>query len=251
MKKIFIVALVCLITTKNNAQNKQADSLKKLLAKTTNLRERYELLSMIGKGYYSYGTGENTVANDLELKDDSLIAKSYNDVGDLILFEQGDFNTATNYLFKGIPYAEKANNKRWLSSLYIDIALCYWYLQDASEQFNYLKKAEASLPLPNEPEHDYMSLQLKTGYALYYLLINQPKTALPYINESEDINSKLNYPVFNLYTKILYGYVYASSGDKELSDIYFNKAMKLDSIIKLPFVKYFSKYTLFIYTILF
>ena len=186
MKKLII--LLCFSTGLlcSFAQDQRIDSLKSTLSKTTVPMERYKLLEAISEGYYRYGTGENKVSNHLEMlrialqqKDDSLIAISYNRTGDYYLFEVGDYNNAVDYFFKGIPYAEKAGIKRWLSSLYIDIAVSYSLIPNPQEQFNYLRKAEASLPPLTHPEYDYMLLQLKLNYALCYLMFHQPKTALP------------------------------------------------------------------------
>jgi tetratricopeptide (TPR) repeat protein len=140
---------------------RRIDSLKNRLGKTTQSIERYKLLAAIGDGYYMTGIGENSADNNLEmlrialrLRDDSLIAVSYNKAGDYFLIEKFEFNTAIDYFFKGIPYAEKAKDKRWICSIYLDLALAYYWAMNPLEQIKQLKKAEAHFPGIAHPYHD-------------------------------------------------------------------------------------------------
>src|SRR5205809_6410601 len=112
MKKIFITAFLYIVAYNGVAQDNQADSLKAVLSATTDPKEKYKLLDQINSAYYRTGRGDNPIENSLEmlrialqLKNDSLIAKSYNVVGDYYTFNKGDNNTALEYFFKGIPYA--------------------------------------------------------------------------------------------------------------------------------------------------
>ena len=237
MKKI--LTLFCFVTSIQTAfaQNARVDSLKQVLSKTIDPMARYKLLTEIANGYYTNGVGENNVANNLELlrialqqKDDSLIAVSYNRAGDYYLFEKADFNTGMDYLFKGIPYAERANNKRWLSSLYIDIALANQLAANFQKQLEFLKKAEANLPDSTNPEYNYMFLQVKVNMAGYYLNVGKTETALQYLNAANEANLKLNYSIFDLYIKTLYGKLYEGLGDKELATVYYKKALSMEKI---------------------
>lgn len=112
----FIISMQTVFAQATTEQNgsKRIDSLKMLLSKTTKPMDRYHLLLAIDNGYYTYGVGENKADYLLEMlrialqqKNDSLITKSYNFAGDYYLFENEDYNTALDYLFKAIPYAEK------------------------------------------------------------------------------------------------------------------------------------------------
>ncbi len=103
------IVLVCFLTNFQAAftQSNYIDSLKEALAKSTQPIERYNLLSEIGNGYYRTGIGDNSVNNYLEMlrialqqKNDSLIAASYNKIGDFYAFEKGDFYTGIDYFFK-------------------------------------------------------------------------------------------------------------------------------------------------------
>ena len=244
MKKLILLFCFSTVLFNANAQPQKIDSLKALLSKATEPMERFKLLEAINEGYYSYGTGENNVANHLEMlrialqqKDDSLIAISYNKVGDYYLFEVGDYNTAVDYFFKGIPYAERAGNKRWLSSLYIDIAVSYSLFPNPQEQLNYLRKAELSLPAPSHPEYEYMLLQLKSNYALCYLMFHQPKTALPYLDAANQICLRNGFPIFSFYVTACYANLHEQMKDTALAAVYFKKALVQEAAINFIFPK--------------
>ncbi|MFZ6025766.1 MAG: hypothetical protein ACOYVG_15085 [Bacteroidota bacterium] len=255
MTNFFTTIFFCLLTFYCNAQNYRIDSLKRVLTKTTTPLERYKLLAEIANGYYTNGVGENSVANNLEMlrialkqKDDSLIAVSYNRAGDYYLFEKGDFNTSLDYLFKGIPYAERANNKRSLSSLYIDISLVNQLTANFPEQLKFLKKAEANLPDAGNLEYNYMFLQLKVNMAGYYLFVGKPETALPYLNAANETNLKLNYSIFDLYIKTQYGNLNETLGDKELATVYYKKALAEEKNF-FPFARFIFKNSYIVFLI--
>jgi len=225
------------------------DSLKALVSKTTDLRERYALLSKIGSDYYRAGTGEYSVADKLELvrialklKDDSLIADSYINAGDFYLYERGDNNTAVDYFFKALPYAEKAGSKRGLSSTYVDMSDAYWALGNFSEQLNYLKKAEASLPDKSHPDYNFILIQVVTSFAMHYLAINKPELALPYLNVYEEINQKLRYPMWVVYGGSLLGTYHMEMGDLDLAQDYFRKSSLDDTTIDNSYVRCFYRF---------
>ena len=89
MKKFFIIVFVCLVAyTSSNGQNKYAESLKALIAKTNKPLEKFDLLNKLGEGLFSTGMVKVdyafcfqllTIAQDL--KNDSLLAISYNWIG--------------------------------------------------------------------------------------------------------------------------------------------------------------------------
>ena len=248
MKRLIILFCFIATTQLTFAQTTRVDSLKKALSKTTHPISRYNLLTEIASGYYNNGIGENSVDNNLEMlrialqqKNDSLIAVSYNKAGDYYLFEKADFNTALDYLFKGIPYAERANNKRSLSSLYIDIAIANQLAGNFSEQINFLNKAEANLPDTSHPEYNYMLLQLKLNTAAHYLFMEKPREALPYLNAANETNLKLNYGIFDLFINSTFGKLYYKSGDNELAAAYFKKALASEIRFFYPFARFVVK----------
>lgn len=248
---IFILSIQTLFAQDTTEQtgSKRVDSLKMLLSKTTKPLERYNLLLEINSGYYTYGIGENKADYLLEMvrialqqKNDSLIAQSYNFAGDYYLFELEDYNTALAYLFKAIPYAEKINYKRSLSSLYIDISVAYALLKNRPQELTFVQKAEANLPDTKNADYNYLLLQLKLQYGYYYDLIHQPKIAIPYLNAATELNLKLNYPVFDFYIKAVFGNVYQQLGDNDFAAVYFKKCLEMEKLISFPYPRGIFKY---------
>lgn len=114
------------------AQNKNVDSLKLVLSKTTDPKERFNIINEIlitTDGYQ--GTELDTTACLTLLKiaqqqkDDAMLATSYNWIGYYFQQSRGDNTAALDYYFKGLPLAEKVGDKRRISSLCFDIANIY------------------------------------------------------------------------------------------------------------------------------
>ncbi|HEY2722770.1 MAG TPA: hypothetical protein VGI82_13645 [Chitinophagaceae bacterium] len=236
-------------------QDKYIDSLKAVLRNTTEPVERYHLLSGITNGFYRTGIGEDNVNDYLEmlriasqLKNDSLIANSYNKIGDFYAFEKGDFNTALDYFFNGIPFAVKAKSQRWLSSFYLDISVVYYYLQNPVASIDFLKKAEANLPDAGHPEYKFLLLQLNFAYSVDYLFLHQPKNALSFLNVANETNMKLNFPVWDLYINAAFGNLYEQMDEKDLARVYFKKAVEGERNSHSPFgnLLFRSFYTVFL-----
>src|ERR1700722_3405398 len=248
---IFVVSIQAVFAQEitGKSGDKRMDSLKMLLSKPDKPMDRYNLLLEIGNGYYSYGIGENNAHYILEMlrialqqKSDSLVAKSYNFAGDYYLFEMEDYNTALDYLFKAIPYAEKINDKRSISSLYSDISLAYALLENQPQQLRFIQKAEANLQDTTNPEYDYVLLQIKLQYGFYYSLVHQPTMAIPYLNAATELNVKLNYPIFDSYIKSVFGNVYHQLGDDDFAAVYFKKGLLTEKQISFPYPKAIFKY---------
>jgi two-component system NtrC family sensor kinase len=245
MRKIAIVACMCLATCISVAQHTNVDSLQKLVAKTSDPAEKYNLLSQINREYYINGHGNYTVENilamvkvALQLNDNKKIANSYNNLGDYYAYVKGDNTTALDYLFKAIPYAEKVSNGRELSSIYCDIAVAYEVLGNFTESLRFLQKAEASLPAPSNPDYWYLKMQIQADFAFYYSLINNMDKLIIHLKSAEQINARLKYPTWDLLVKILYGSYYAELGKTDLARQMFKQALVLDKTSQFVFAHY-------------
>ena len=186
MKKLLLYFVYFSLIQNGFTQNK-TDSLKNILAATTNPIERFDLYSKIGEEYFSSGNNNLDSASCLkmlqiaqQLNNDSLLAISYNFVGNLFLFNTGDYSKSLEFFFKGIPLAQKTNDKRRLSSLYIDISIVYENLGNPDEQIKYIRKAEAALPDKNSSMYNYMVRQVQYNYSRYFLFMQKPDSAMHY-----------------------------------------------------------------------
>src|SRR4051812_47941241 len=121
----FISSLCLLIWSATAvAQSKYADSLHAELATATNPATRFFLITKINEDVFNNGYGNLDSGKVMELyqiaqqlDNDSMLAISYNYLGTYFQNTNGDNVTALEYLFKGVPIAEKVKDKRRISSL--------------------------------------------------------------------------------------------------------------------------------------
>ena len=238
MKKI--ITLFCFIISLQTAftQNKYIDSLKAELAKTNKPIERFTLITKISEYRLVLGGSAVDSATVIELlklaqqlKNDSLLAISYNWIGSYMAFTTGDNTEALEYYFKAIPLAEKANDKRRISSLYFDIALVYFTLQNNEEAFKNIRKGGENLPDTSSPMYSFMLVQYQRGMTQYYLLAHQYDTALHYAQLLMETSTKLKSISFQYGALYLNGSIYAQMGDYDLAEVYFKKAKAMTSSI--------------------
>ncbi len=208
MKKIIIIFCFVLSIQNVFAQdlsgqnlNKKLDSLKDVLAKTTKPFDRFNALLNIAETVsFNAGDPDSALCTQLlqiaqEIKNDSLLAISYNLVGQYVSRVKGDNAGGLEYFFKAIPLAKKAHDKRRLSSIYFDMAIVYYYLENDEEFGNYIRKGGENMPDKSHPRYDFLLAQYQRGMATYFLLNHQPDSALfyaqPLITTGQRINSQL------------------------------------------------------------
>jgi len=240
MQKLFFTLFVCLLVYNSNAQTKYPDSLKEILSHTTKPIDRFDLLNkMIDYNDATQGNLQDTSIGlqmhriAQQLKNDSLLAISTNVLGNYFR-GKGDMPTALDYFFKAIPLAEKAKDKRRISSLYFDIAECYWNLQNFDECYKYAKIGEQNLPGKGSPMYDFMATQFHRTMGNYYLKKNIPDSALMQVHELEEENTRLKKPNYFLYTFIQSGTAYSQLDENDLAEVYFKKAHALSDSIGTP-----------------
>jgi tetratricopeptide (TPR) repeat protein len=169
------------------------------------------------------------------LNNDSLLAISYNTIGNIYFFNTGDYSKALEYFFKGVPLAERINDKRKLSSLYSDISQVFETTGNYDEQINYIKKAELALPDKNYPMYDFMLVQVQINYASYFLNLRQPDSSLHYIQGINETNQRLKGKIFESVSLTLSARAYDQRGDVELAAAFFTKALAVTESISNPY----------------
>ncbi len=247
MKKLLMYFFWFSLVQSSFTQNK-SDSLKNVLAATTNPIERFDLYSKIGEEYFSSGNNNLDSASCLrmlqiaqQLNNDSLLAISYNFVGNLFLFNTGDYSKALEFFFKGIPLAQKTNDKRRLSSLYIDISIVYENLGNPAEQIKYIRKAELALPGKNSSMYNYMVRQVQYNYSRYFLFIKRPDSAMHYTQALNETNLRLRSFLYETYAQMLLGGVHEQLADKDLAGFHFKRANAQSDSMQYSYVKFIIK----------
>jgi tetratricopeptide (TPR) repeat protein len=261
INKVVIASLLVLTTAISHPQdssgqngNKYADSIKNVLANTTQPIEQFGLLNKIvddiftnGSGNIDYSSCVRMVRIAQQLNNDSLLAIGYNNVGNYFLLNNGDYSNALEYFFKGIPLAENANDKRRLSSLYIDIAVTYYKLNNPGEQIKYLRKAMQNLPAKTSPLYYFMLVQAQVYTCRYFILQKKYDSALHYVRELNESNLHLKSAVYSCAAQGLMGNIYEQLGDTALAGLYYRNALqKADSIryfyikisVKTPYIDF-------------
>ena len=174
-----------------------------------------------------------------QLKSDSLMAISYNWIG-IFALSKGDNISGLEYFFKGIPLAEKAKDKRRISSLYFDISLVYSAIKNYKAQYDFIIKGGENLPDQSSPLYNFMLIQYQISLCSYYLDINKADSALHYARLSIETSDKLGIGVYDMVSICLTGAAYALANDAAKADSAFTKALG-----KLPNMKQNSLRSLF------
>lgn len=238
MRKIIFVALLFINIT-GFAQSDYVDSLKFRLSKTTNPLDSFSIIVKLSEIHFVLGGGEVDEPTAIRLlsiaqraKNDSLLAISYNWIGSYFAFIKGDNTTALQYYFKALPLAIKAKDKRRISSLYFDISLVYFTLQNKEEAVKNLRKGAENLPDVSSPMYLFMLMQYQRGMSEYYMRSRQNDSALYYTQQLSATSLKLKSLSFQYGALHLSAQVYTQMNDKEMAEVYFKKAIAMTPLIE-------------------
>jgi tetratricopeptide (TPR) repeat protein len=238
MSKVVFVVLLCINLT-GFAQSNYVDSLKLRLSTTTSPLDSFSIFVKLSEFnlVLNGGAADKTTAIRLlsiaqKLKNDSLLAISYNWIGSYFAFTKGDNTAALEYYFKALPLAEKAKDRRRISSLYFDIALVYFTLQNKEEAVKSLHKGNENLPDASSPMYLFMLMQYQRGMSQYYILSRQNDSALYYTQQLSATSLKLNSLSFQYLALYLSGQVYMQMNDKDMAEVYFKKAVAMTPLIE-------------------
>jgi tetratricopeptide (TPR) repeat protein len=238
MRKIVFVILF-FINIPGFAQSNYADSLHIQLSKSTSPIDSFRIIVQLSEISFVLGGGEADEATAVrllsmaqQLKNDSLIAISYNWIGSYFAFTKGDNTAALDYYFKGLPLAEKVKDRRRISSLYFDISLIYFTLQNREEAVKNLRKGAENLPDTSSPMYLFMLMQYQRGMSQYYMLSRKNDSALYYTQQLSATSLKLNSLSFQYGALYLSGQVYMQMGDKDIAEVYFKKAVAMTPSIE-------------------
>ena len=140
-------------STRAERNASRIDSLERALSTTKIPIEQFDILNQLVLDLTGWkGDNVDSTYNlkmlkiAQELKNDSLLAISYNWLGSYFYLNKGDNSTGLEYYFKAIPMAKEGGDKRRLSSLYFDIALIFFDLQDNEAALKYTHLGGNNLP---------------------------------------------------------------------------------------------------------
>lgn len=242
MKKTFILSTVLfamILASSGFAQSKLTDSLKTVLAITTNPVERFNLLVKILENEDSYQVNKIDSSACAELlriaqreKSDAMLATSFNWIGYYLAQNKGDNAAALEYYYKALPLAEKMNDKRRISSLCFDMAEMYAGLRNKEEFLKYTLKGGRNLPDKSSPKYDYMLIQYQRNVAYYFLAINKLDSAEYYGLAFSETSKRLQVPVFMLQAMDFNGNLNAKLGNNDKAEYYFKEELNIAKSLK-------------------
>jgi hypothetical protein len=253
-----IIILFCIIITAQTvfAQNNNSDNAKAALAGNTSPIERFSetIKYLESVDTYSGNNIDSAICIDLlqiaqELKNDSLLAISYNWIGYYFYQSKGDNTTALEYYFKALPLAEKFNDKRRISSLYFDIALIYHLVRNIDDFFRFTKKGGQNLPDNTSSKYDYMLVQYQRNTGIAYMEKNQLDSALFYAQAALQTSQRLKLPRFQLQALHLLAAVNSKLTENDLADVYFKRALILSDSVKSEMrkIEFYQRYIPFLF----
>jgi two-component system NtrC family sensor kinase len=254
LKRVSATIIWIAFITNCSAQQTGNDSFQLVLSSISQPLQRFDIIRKeLEKGNgYSNNTDSSLCIQLLsiaqQLKKDSLFAISYNWIGAYFAFDKGDNISALEYFFKGIPLAEKANDKRRISSLYFDISQVYEGLQNYKTSFDYTIKGGENLPDQSSPLYNFMLVQYQNNLCSYYLDIHKADSALYYAKLGSETSDKIGIGLYYISSICFTGAAYALENDTANADIAFNKALIILPTVKLNSLKslFYDKYINFL-----
>jgi len=253
IKKLCLFLFVLQFNVLGFSQSRNLDSLQTELSQTRDNVKRFDLLNSILLDYTSY-RGYNVDSLAImemhqiaqELNSDSLKAISYNWLGSYFYQMKGDNASALEYYFKALPFAEKLNDKRRISSIYFDMALVFFSMEDKLKALEVTRKGGRNLPNKEHPLYEFMVAQYEANMVEYFIAEKNVDSAFYYVKRSSAYTTNLNFGTSFNYTDFTHlGAVNALSGKVKIADSYFEKGLAMqDSIQNLSSQLYFFSYYL-------
>ncbi len=247
MKKAIAFLYFLFVAFNSIGQNAEIDNLKAQYETAASPNIQFDILNRLllemANNIGSYVDSTNCfkmLQIAKQVNDDSLLAISHNWLGTYFYINKGDYALGLEYYYKGIPFALRAHDNRRISSLYFDIALVYFDIQDNEEAAASTRKGGQYLPPKTHPMFDYMLAQYQINMAQYFLLTNQLDSAFYYAQSLIETNqkNKTGAILFHLSELTFNGYVYAGRRDLKMADSYFAKALVLLNDVESPASKF-------------
>ena len=178
LKSPLLMCILIFCSIHGFSQSLSLDSLQQALSTASRPLDQFEILDriLLAKVAFNATNVDSSASLQLvqiaqQLKNDSLLAISYNWIGYYFSSNKGDNTSGLEYYFKAMPHAIKAQDKRRISSLYFDIALSYSNLQNNEAAHKNNLKGGENLPDKSSPMYDFMLAQYHMNEAKYFLSV--------------------------------------------------------------------------------
>ena len=244
MKKfVAFIPVLFAITAFAQNSNLRRDSLYQLLKKAQTPAEKAITWAQISEDYGYTGQPDSSrfasqqiLRIAIDTHQDSLLSKAYLQIGNYFSLVS-DFKQALEFQFKSLAFAAQAKSVTdiWLASK--EIGVSFKQLKNYSEALRYLKKAEslikdASLTDPATSNRTY------THIAEVFLGLEQPDSALRYVQLTNEVTSKDKDAYGFARMLYIFANVYKAKGDTDLAESYYRKCIAFSDAenIYLPYI---------------
>ena len=214
MNKIIILLCFCICLQITYTQNNAPDTAKASLTNYKDPAERFtatikylETLDSYASNYIDSSLCVELLLIAQQLKNDSLLAISYDWIGYYFAMSKGANTTALEY---------------------------------------YFKKGGKHLPDKSSDKYDYMLIQYQRNIGVSYYEKNQLDSALFYAQVAEQTAERLKLPLYRAQTLTLLAVIYYKMNELELAEIYFNKAKNLSETLAVRKDVFYKRYIPFL-----
>ena len=162
-------------------------------------------------------------------------------------YAESDFGKSLNYMQKAADNAEKGYRER-LSMVYGNIGIHYGALDNVQLSLHYLRKAQQYANLDKRGDG---RISADSHLAVLYCKLNEPDSALKYIELAERLNrgTRIEHDFSQANILMAYGQVYDYLKEPELVNYYYRKGLKFcDSLnLKLSYLNILRVYSRYLY----
>jgi hypothetical protein len=235
---IKLLAAACLLFTNIlHAQNayinssQSIDSINSELAKTNKRMKTFDLHNRKAGYFLAVSKTDNleqetkmmlTLAQ--ELNNDSVLVITYNMIGDQFM-TKGNYVDGLEWLFKGLPVAEKTGDEGYLCSLNLDAASAYNYIGDEVNSLKYARRSIGYLT-GKKFENTNLPLQAYSVIATTFYNLHQTDSALFYNVKADEANTKWKDDFQYSSVKDLFGDIYTMRKEYDLAEVYYKRAIR-------------------------
>jgi len=198
------------------------DSARKLI-QSSNIEEKFRGLRTLDRFYYTTGLFDSSellqkemFAIAKELKRDSLMVMVYRAIGNRYVVKT-DYNFSLINYAKGLDYTNDDPQKR--ASLYLNLAYVYIATGNNEVALDYIRRGRI---IGQADMNLYFENQL---YGFICNNLGKPDSALFYLRQAENVPVKITDPLLNSVFLQQMARAYELSGDTNLAEAYYKKAM--------------------------
>jgi tetratricopeptide (TPR) repeat protein len=198
------------------------DSARKL-AQSSNTEEKFRGLRTLDRFYYTTGLFDSSellqkemFAIAKQLKRDSLMTMVYRAIGNRYVVKT-DYNFSLINYAKGLEYTDDDPQKR--AGLYLNLAYVYIATGNNEVALDYIRRGRAI----GQADVNLYFENLLYGFICNNL--NKPDSSLFYFRQAENVPVKITDPLLNSVFLQQMARAYELTGDTELAEAYYKKAM--------------------------